>query len=125
MSNTTDALSNARGDAQALHNKIQITTAKDHAAVRAHFEDVAKQAQALAQSVKALTESRQSDARQHLRDAATVLESAAREAKELAGAANTDVRQANAILRARTTTAAQLISRAVAVERANRRLVQA
>ena len=125
MSTTTAALSKARGDAQALHSNIQVNTAKDHTAVRMHLEEVAKQAQALSQSVKGLTESQQADARQHLRDAASVLDGTAREAKELANAGKTDVRDTNKRLLAQATIAARLISRAVAAERANKKLVRA
>lgn len=124
MSTTTEALSKARGDAQALHNKIQVTTAKDHTAIRMHLDDVAKQAHALSQSVKDLTESQQADARQHLRDAATVLDSAANEAKHLAGTGKADLRTTNEKLLAKATIAARLISRAVATERANKKPVR-
>ncbi|HEY1977689.1 MAG TPA: hypothetical protein VGG89_14140 [Candidatus Baltobacteraceae bacterium] len=124
MSTATQALSKARGDAQALHSKIQVTTSKDHTAIRMHLEEVAKQAQALSQSVKDLTESQEADARQHLRDAATVLDGAAHEAKDLANAGKSDVRESNIKLLAKATIAARLLSRALAAARANKKLVR-
>jgi hypothetical protein len=118
-----DAVAVARSDAQALHAKIQATTNKDHAAIRADAMNVASAAQELAASLKTLAESQQSDAKQHLRDAASVLEKAAQGARELHSAGDADVKVRNRATLQRVRGAAQQLSKAVAAKRSAAHLI--
>ncbi|MBV8345664.1 MAG: hypothetical protein JO190_11845 [Candidatus Eremiobacteraeota bacterium] len=116
MSKVTDALEEARSDAQALHRKL--ATAKDHAAIRANARVVAAEAVVLAHSVKALLDSQHADAKHHLHDAASALESASKEAKEAAGASDAQLKEKSSAMRARVRAAVALLSLAVAAKRA-------
>jgi len=124
MSNVNDALAKARAGAQKLNKTIQKTTHQDHAAIRAHLEDVAAQAQALSRSIDELAKSRDADIRQHLRDAATMLQAASGEARELANASKTDLHAANTALLFKARAAASRLSQAVATERSAKMLVR-
>lgn len=117
MSKVTDALEEARGNAQALHSKL--TTAKDHAAVRANARIVAAEAAVLARSVKALIDSQRTDAKHHLRDAAAALEAAESDAQETAGANDSQVKEKSRAMRARLRAAVALLTLAVAAKRAS------
>lgn len=119
MSKVTDALEEARSSAQMLHKKIQVTTAKDHAAVRANARSVAAEALQLARAVKGLLESQRTDTRQHLKDAATALEAAAKDAQAIETASDAEVRSRNRETLGRVRSAAQELSQAVAAKRAS------
>ena len=116
MSKVTDALEKARSDAQALHSKL--TTAADHAAIRANARLVAVEAAVLARSVKALLDSEKTDTKHHLHDAVSALEKAAKDAQEAAAATDAHLKEKNLAMRARVRTAAQQLSEAVAAKRA-------
>lgn len=117
MSKLTDAVEEARGDAQALHKKI--TTAKDHAVIRANARTVAVEAAELARAVKGLVESQGADAKQHLKDAASSLQAAATNAQDLVNASDADVKANNLAALGRLRSATQKLSLAVAARRAS------
>jgi hypothetical protein len=117
MSNTPDILSRARGDAQALHQKIEAATAKNNEAVRSDLQQAGAKAQELAASVKTAAESQRNDARQHLKSAATQLEDAGKRASDLAHASQSQIKDANTAMLGKVRDAAQNISHAIASQR--------
>jgi len=119
VSKVTDAVGEARNDAQALHKKLLRTTSKDHAAIRASARGVAAEASDLAGAVKGLLENQQTDAKQHLKDAASSLEVAAKDAQDLLDARDADVRARNVAVLGRVRSATQKLSQAVAAKRAS------
>ena len=123
MNKVTDALEEARSGAAALHSKL--TTAKDHAAIRANARAVAAETVVLARSVKALIESQKVDAKHHLHDASSALEAATKDAHDTAAAPDGQLKEKNAAMRSRLRKAVQLLSLAVAAKRAHERLVKA
>ena len=116
MSKVIDALDEARSDAQALHSKL--TTAKDHAAIRADARVVSTEAATLARSVMGLIGSQRIDAKHHLRDAVAALENAAKDAHQAAGGPDAQLKDKGAAMRARIRSAVKLLSLAVAAKRA-------
>jgi len=116
VSKAIDALEEARSAAQALHGKL--TTAKDHAAIRANARVVAAEAAMLALSIKALLESQKTDAKHHLHDAAVALEAASKDAHEAAGANDATLKEKRSAMRSRIRAAVALLSLALAAKRA-------
>lgn len=119
MSQLTDALEEARSNAQALHKKIQGTTAKDHASIRANARSVDAEALELARSIKSLLDSQRADAKQHLKDAVSELEAASKDAQAITTASGTELKPKNTEALAHVRSAAQHISQAVAAQRAS------
>jgi len=124
LSTVDKALEHARKDAQALHKKIQATTAKDHAAIRANLQSSADAASVLALSLKTLAQSQQADTKQHLRDAATVLETAAKDAQAAGSASEATIKVKNTAMLARIRSATQQLSHALAEKRGAAQLVK-
>jgi hypothetical protein len=120
MSNMSDTLSRARGDAQALHQKIEAATAKNHEAVRSDLQQAGAKAQQLAASLKTAAESQRNDARQYLKSAASQLEDAGKRASGLAQATQSQIKDANAAMLGKVRGAVQNISHAIASQRAAR-----
>ena len=118
MSQVKDALDKARSSAQALHMKVQGTTAKDHAAIRAGAAVVAVEAQELARSIKDLLQNQHVDAKQHLKDALVAAEAASAGAKEIATASDAELKSRRAAAIGRVRSVAQKLSLAVAAKRA-------
>jgi hypothetical protein len=119
VSKVTDAVEEARSDAQALHKRILGTTAKDHAAMRASARSVAAEASELGRAVRGLVQSQQADAKQHLKDAASSLEAAATDAQDLVNASGADVKARNLAALGHVRSATQKLSQAVAAKRAS------
>jgi hypothetical protein len=114
MSNISDSLSRARGDAQALHQKIDAATAKNNEAVRSDLEQAGAKAKALAASLKTEAESQRNDARQHLKSAASQLEDAGKRASDLAHATQSQIKDTNTAMLGKVRDALQNISQAIA-----------
>ena len=118
MNTLKDAIEKARSEAQDLHKTIEASTAKNHAAMRAEFQNVATRAHDLSYSAKTLAESQSADAKQHLKDAASSLADTAKHAKTVASAADSDIKQAAAAAVARARDAVRSLGAAVAAKRA-------
>jgi hypothetical protein len=118
MTNTSDALTRARGDAQALHRQIEAATAKNSEAVRGDLQQAGTKAQQLAASLKTAAESQRNDARQHLKSAATQLEDAGKRATGLAAATQSQIKDANRAMLGKVRDAVQNISHAISSQRA-------
>lgn len=116
MNKVTDALEEARGNAQALHSKV--TTARDHAAIRANARVVATDAVVLGRAVKSLLDSQKTDAKHHLRDAIAALEAAEKDAQATSGASDAQLKEKSRAMRSRLRAAAALLTLAVAAKRA-------
>jgi hypothetical protein len=110
MSNMSDILSRARGDAQALHQQIEAARTKNHEAVRSDLQQAGAKAQQLAASLKAAAGSQRNDTRQHLESAATQLE----DAGKLADDASSQLKDANTAMLGKVRGAIQNISHAIA-----------
>jgi hypothetical protein len=119
MSNMSDTLNRARGDAQALHQKIEAATAKNHEAVRTDLQQAGAKAQQLAASLKTAAESQRNDARQHLKSAASQLEDAGKRASDLAQAKQSEIKDANTEMLGKVRDAVQNISHAIASQSAS------
>jgi hypothetical protein len=117
MSNMSDTLNRARGDAQALHQKIEAATAKNHEAVRSDLQQAGPKAQQLAASLKTAAESQRNDARQHLKSAASQLEDAGKRASDLAQGTQSQIKDANTAMLGKVRGAVQNISHAIASQR--------
>jgi ketosteroid isomerase-like protein len=117
MNNVNDAIQKARAEAQDLHKKIEASTTKNHAAMRADLQNLAVQAVQLGSSVKTLADSQRADAKQHLKDAAASLEDAAKHAKSVASAGDAEIKGAAQATLSRAREAVQSLSEAVASKR--------
>jgi hypothetical protein len=118
VSNINVTLDKARSEAQDLHKRIDATTAKDHAAIRADVKDSAEKAQQLAASLKTIVDGRRADAKRHIEDAASQLEDAAKHAREIASASDAQLKERNKAMLSKVRNAAESLSQAVASERA-------
>ena len=119
MSATQDALDRARSEAQDLHKKLEASTAKDHAALRADVEHAAAQAKNVAESLKAVGEGQRADAKQHVQDAIAHLEDAAKHVRDVAGASEAELEKTNLAILEKTRKALQSLSEAVASQRSS------
>lgn len=119
MNKVTDAVEEARSDAQALHKRIAGTTSKNHAAIRANARTVADEASELARTLAELIESQRAEAKQHLKDAASSLKAAATDAQGLVNASDADLKAKNVAVLGRVRSATQQLSQAVAAKRAS------
>jgi hypothetical protein len=117
MNNVNDAIQKARAEAQDLHKKIEASTTKNHAALRADLLNLAVQADQLRSSVKTLADGQRADAKQHLKDAAASLEDAAKNAKSVASAGDAQIKGAAQAALSRARDAVQSLSEAVASKR--------
>jgi hypothetical protein len=117
VSNIKETLDKARGQAQELHKRIDATTAKDNAAMRADVKDSADKAQQLAASLKTIVDGQRADAKRHLEDAASQLEDAAKHARDVASATDAQLKERNRAMLSKVRDAAENISQAVASER--------
>lgn len=117
LNNVKDALEQARGAAQDLHKKIDESTGKSQAELRADLQNVAAQARELGNSLKAIAEGQKADAKQHVEHAASSFEDAAKHAETAASATGGDIKRAAQATLSRTRDAAESLSEAVAAKR--------
>jgi hypothetical protein len=117
VSNLKEALDKARSETQDLHKRIDATTAKDHAAIRADVEVSADKAKQLAASLKTIVDGQRADAKKHIEDAASQLEDAAKHARDLAKASDAQLKERNRAMLGKVRDAAESLSQAVASER--------
>jgi hypothetical protein len=118
VSNINETLDEARSEAQDLHKRIDATTAKDHAAIRADVKDSAEKAKQLAASLKSIVDGQRADAKRHIEDAASQLEDAAKHAREIESASDAQLKERNKAMLSKVRNAAESLSQAVASERA-------
>jgi hypothetical protein len=114
MGDMSDAISRARGDVQALHQKIEAATAKKLEEARSDLEQAGAKAQELAASLKIVAESQRNDARQHLKSAAVQLEDAGKRPADLAHATQSQISDANKAMLGKVREGIQNISYAIA-----------
>jgi Mg2+ and Co2+ transporter CorA len=119
MSDMSDILTRARGDAQALHQKIEAARTKNHEAVRTDLQQAGAKAQQLAGSLKTAAESQRNDARQHLKSAASQLEDAGKRASDLGHATQSQINDENTAMLGKVRGAIQNISHAIASQGAS------
>jgi hypothetical protein len=105
LSNTPDAIEQARRDAQTLHERAHKSTAAKHADIRTNLETVAQDARRLQATLIGLLDSQQADTKQHLKNAANALDAGALDAKVIKTANDDDLTRLNATLRYRTAVA--------------------
>jgi hypothetical protein len=124
VSNLNGAIQSARTQAQALHQSILRTTAKDHAVVRTELQNAAQKAQELSASLKQVADAQAADTKQHLKDAVTALDQTAKSAQNVASSAQGDIKGINRSMLANARTAVQKLSRAVAAQRSSLELTR-
>ncbi len=117
MSGIEDALDHARSEAQDLHKKVEASTARDHAALRADVVNAAVQAKKLAASLQTLGDALRADAKQHVQDAVAQLEDAAKHVRDVTAASEAELKRANLAMLENARSAVQSLSEAVASQR--------
>jgi hypothetical protein len=118
VSNIKETLEKVRSEAQDLHKKIDVTTAKDQAALRENVQGAAVNAQKLAASLKTIVDAQRADAKQHVKDAASQLEDAAKHGRDIASANDAQLKERNRAMLGKVREATESLSQAVASERA-------
>ena len=121
MSTVLDSVDNVRDELRTLHKKIDASTAKNHAAIRADLEEAGAQAQRLAASLKTAAKDQRTDASDHLAHAASLLEQAATSAKQVSSANAEALRASQQDMLNRTRAALQSVSNAIAAKRSTAR----